>query len=620
MAKASKKGQKIWVLILYIVVLLGLLAGFLIPMDFNATDVTSTMLIMQIPDAINKALGTFGVTWDALSGVGSSLAITSPMGISFADFSIDINAWLTVLYALFTVIAVICVIPAIVGCTNRKDKATRKAEKAAKKAEKKARKDAKKGVVTDDLEDAQQPAVDPRLEGDVPKTKDKKVKQTTFRTAFAVEGISVIILFFINLMIVVDMQYVDGSSCLPVAIAFAVVIIVGFIQRIIVSKGSGVIKFILFILSLAAVFTAVFCITSIIPSIQESVATISGDANEGSLLSYFAFVYGGDATAAISSFPDGLGSLCYFLFFAGSSPLGNLGNIFVNSETGAASTTGLIWFYGSMVLAILVLVNCFLDMLGIYKKTNKFMLGFNVFRFTLEIADLILLTAILIIDGSMSFGFMFVILAVIAVIQWIIDIIRVARYKKAVEMVVGPDGRLVDPDEAAQNTYFVPAMAENPRIVYVSSFAEPAYNEAYHNSIYDLPAAEPPRTYYPHIAPISEDLPEAPKAQAAQPAAAAAQPAAAAPAAQPGLYNLHTIYNGPTDKFISTLTNDEKVEFARVFLERANGELPYIHEYRIGCANDEFFTDVIIHFTLLRDLISDGLMMKLYKEDMRHQQ
>ena len=56
------------------------------------------------------------------------------------------------------------------------------------------------------------------------------------------------------------------------------------------------------------------------------------------------------------------------------------------------------------------------------------------------------------------------------------------------------------------------------------------------------------------------------------------------------------------------------MEFARVFLERRAGNLSAIPDYIIGDDNSKFFSAIFIYFARVRDIVSDGLMNKLYEE------
>ncbi|MDE6441673.1 MAG: hypothetical protein K2L12_02845 [Clostridia bacterium] len=69
-----------------------------------------------------------------------------------------------------------------------------------------------------------------------------------------------------------------------------------------------------------------------------------------------------------------------------------------------------------------------------------------------------------------------------------------------------------------------------------------------------------------------------------------------------------------SDSFISKLSDAEKVEFTRTFIERANGDLANIPEYVIGGNNKKFFSAVFIYLGRIRGMISDGLLNKMFKE------
>ena len=80
------------------------------------------------------------------------------------------------------------------------------------------------------------------------------------------------------------------------------------------------------------------------------------------------------------------------------------------------------------------------------------------------------------------------------------------------------------------------------------------------------------------------------------------------------VYKVNTVYQGPTDEFLRKLTNDEKIEFAMIFIEKSKGEIGRVPEYAIGGDNKKFFNSVFIYLGRIRGIISDGLLNKMYKE------
>ena len=93
-------------------------------------------------------------------------------------------------------------------------------------------------------------------------------------------------------------------------------------------------------------------------------------------------------------------------------------------------------------------------------------------------------------------------------------------------------------------------------------------------------------------------------AQSAAPEIAAATPAVRS----------NAVYKGPTDEFIQKLNNEQKSEFAKTFIEHDSGSIDGIPDYVVGGDNSKFFSSIFIYLARVRDLISDGLMDKLYEE------
>ncbi|MCD8285906.1 MAG: hypothetical protein LUD50_01585 [Clostridia bacterium] len=701
MAKASTKGQKIGVLILYVIVLLGLLVGLLIPMDFSADKPFDTSLCMQIPAALNSIADNFVPGEVLIGGNIPELIIAAPMTLYLSATSvmtIDFNAWLTLIYAVVTLLAVICIIPAIVGTVKR----ITKEEKAANAADSQAVdaanaagaalsaagytndgngtwKNASGLIVKSDADgnpipvdalgqaipqDAEGKYIIPELGEDAdPVTvaiynyaaaydavhaavaeaqaadaaaneavaKKKKAKETTYHTAFTLEVLAAIVLILMNFFLLLNYQYdlYNGGVCIPILVAFVVVLVVGFIQRCIASKGSGVVKFILFILSLAAVIIAFFDVSKIFSS---GAATVS-DAAEETASTIAAGFYGGSGA-------EGLTALSYFIFYASGS---------VSALLDGLSTAGWAFYIGSMILAIMLLLNCFLDLMGIYKKTNKFMLVVNQIRYIIELLAVILCVIMVIIDVDIDFGVMLIVCIILAVVSYVINLARLIKFnkdkkKEAAAAQAEAEAAEEQQKEETINTYNYPYPEYDgtgtPYPEYSGTGAADI-NDHYGYSYYP-PIDTPPYSYTPSssaqqasqntafapyapVATVSAAQPKAQAQPAVQAAAAAAQPsvqAAAQPAyaAQPQqapeiLYNLHTLYNGPTDSFIAKLSTDEKVEFARVFLERNAGALPFIPAYKVGGNNAKFFSAVIIYYPRIRNLISFGLLDKLTSED-----
>ena len=66
------------------------------------------------------------------------------------------------------------------------------------------------------------------------------------------------------------------------------------------------------------------------------------------------------------------------------------------------------------------------------------------------------------------------------------------------------------------------------------------------------------------------------------------------------------------DAFFSSLTPAERDEFDRLFISRIYGDNKRLPEYRIGGDNREFFTKIFVFMGRYRNVISDGLLEKIY--------
>ncbi len=84
------------------------------------------------------------------------------------------------------------------------------------------------------------------------------------------------------------------------------------------------------------------------------------------------------------------------------------------------------------------------------------------------------------------------------------------------------------------------------------------------------------------------------------------------PYAQPygaqGYYNMGFV----PDMFISSLTPAEREEFDRLFITRIYGDNKRLPAYQIGGDNREFFTKIFVFMGRYRNVISEGLLEKIY--------
>ena len=66
------------------------------------------------------------------------------------------------------------------------------------------------------------------------------------------------------------------------------------------------------------------------------------------------------------------------------------------------------------------------------------------------------------------------------------------------------------------------------------------------------------------------------------------------------------------DPFLSSLTPAERDEFDRLFISRIYGENKRLPAYRVGGDNREFFTKIFVFMGRYRNVITDGLLEKIY--------
>lgn len=79
------------------------------------------------------------------------------------------------------------------------------------------------------------------------------------------------------------------------------------------------------------------------------------------------------------------------------------------------------------------------------------------------------------------------------------------------------------------------------------------------------------------------------------------------------VYNYRPVYNGPSDAFMDTLDDAEKIEFVQTFVEKTRGQVKGVPDYVIGQENSSFFPSVFIHINRSRELVSTHLLEKIYK-------
>ena len=500
MAKNQQNSHqsKIPAMITYIVAVLALLCGLLLPLDtkvFTGGGIDfKNMPVLQLTGAIKALLANFGVTFKL--PFGAELSDSYSRVISFFGlFELNLGAILLILYAFVTLIAVILL---IFVCAMK-----------------------------------------------IKSARPRKIAMSAESLALAV----------LLLMVLLELSKYSGEWNLSVYIPFGIILLMLILQSLIYFKGSGFIKTVGFILSAVAVLIGIFNVYLIIPqlaspaeSIIKSMQSKKPFETVGSLFSLNRNIYHG-------------GSLIQLLFTDYK--------LFLEFVTG--EQIRLVVHIIVMVLAFTILLDLFLTMFGIGKRTKKSMLIANLLRYLFEI---ILIGAIF---GSVfglggNYGLCLYVLTCIVLIQLIITIARLAHFKRV---------RAKNKDKKANKT----ETAKAPQTKAPSSATSVTASE-------ETAAAAAPATTATYVAPAK-------KTEVIQ---------------KNIVYNVNTVYNGPTDNFIRKLSNEEKVEFAKVFLERKSGNLANIPQYVVGGDNTIFFKSIFIYLSRVRSLVSDNLMNKLYEE------
>lgn len=371
----------------------------------------------------------------------------------------------------------------------------------------------------------------------------RKNKNKGIYVAFAGEAISLAVLLIMSALqliavqssaiaVPVEGQTFAGDLNFTVLGGLILVTILTAVQSILYNDKSGVIKLVVAVISMIA---AVFTLCDL------------------AAVFYYNFLDGFAGVIKSGKYLLSFGEAEY------SGGLAVLGLLVDRSYLYGNGATRTIALFVAIVFSAIVIINLLLDLLGLTKKTEKFMVVGNFIRYIIgTIALLALMTFTLIARGKPGVGLYIV--AITYVAQVIIAAVRLVEFKKA-------------------------AKAEAEKAEAEKAAAEEAEAEE-----------------------ASEEL---------APAAEVAEPEVPAASGDGRIYNVNTNYsgyNGPIDGFIGKLTTDQKVEFAQVFLERRVGNLKNIPGYIVGGDNSRFFSYVFIYISHVRSLISDGLMYKMYQE------
>ncbi|MDE5729517.1 MAG: hypothetical protein K2I20_05035 [Clostridia bacterium] len=490
----SRRPTKWAALVTYVIALVCLLAGLLIPLGKEGFKLEN-MLAYQLPKAVEAVvMGAFQIPFGAELTAGYSLPVNF-----FGMFEYDLGALLVTLYAVITVAALVGLIPVIAS---------------------------------------------------------SKKKATALKTASFIECLALIPLLTLVLMQMYAYP-VSGTFSYALLIAFGGTLLMLVVQAFVYRKGSGAIKFVLFLLSAIAVVATMFNLGLFIPALAD---VLDGKLTTG--------LYG-----AIME-----GPMFVELLFTGN---------FETLLSGDALAQTLT--FATLIAALLVFINLYLDILGLGKRTKKFMVVTNLIRYSLEVLA-VLLTFVMtfFVDGTVTLSIPLVALLVIAIVQLVINIIRTVTFGKHKKKA--PKKARVEETEGEEAKEPEKKLSKKEQ----KRLAKEEQKAAKEREAEEKKAAKEKATEEKKAVKEEKAAPEKPM-EVREGAG-------------------YFVYTGPTDSFINKLNNTEKQEFFNVFLERNVISLPNIPQYVPGGKNEKFFSAVFIYFGKVRDYVSDGLLNKLYEQ------
>ena len=419
-------------------------------------------------------------------------------------------------------------------------------------------------------------------------------------------------------------------------LAFGGTLLMAIIQTV-SSKGSiGVSKVIGLVLSVIGVI-ALLDITLFIPKLAEPLAKLSEKIKAGGKATFldWSLIGEGDGVSVEAGIPlIGIYGITMLVDFKGT-----ITTFKSYAEGGKEGILLIVMFVLLILVSLFTVINLVCDVIGLstgkkYKKDRSPCKNgaSNTFALVRYILTLIFAAAIIVMtfaikDLGMHTGLYLWLLVVVLFISLINAAARTAcdnaRYKK---------GNVAPAEEAQQKMVLsdpaftpqsLPVAEQQPEPV--AQQPEPVYDrlpvveEAPADELTEeAPAYEPLPVY---VAPEPEQFEPAP---AVEPVAEEPEYVEPAPVAEPLSAPLEEpeeeitrtvyIYGGATDEFMDTLTDNEKVEFVELFIKKSKGTVNGVPDYRIDGDNSDFFPAVFVHINRYRNIVSDALMTKMYKQ------
>lgn len=554
----KNKSKKVAVVITYVIAMLALWAGLFAPIFGDSNVLAEKMMFRYLPGIFNASL------FDAL---GKKLI--PDLGAWFLDYTpgptvwgIDFLALFCVLYAVVSVLSVIFLIPVCCGNKN---------------------------------------------------------KRTSAGCAFFIEILAILSLLATAYMRLTQIGSLEDFGMLNILIPLGACVLMAVIQSIVRKGGLGVYKMFVFIIALLSV-VALFDLAVFIPALETPLNDLSDLLKSGAIAGLVSF----DGSAAYG--------YQYLELYTG------LKAVFEISKITELITVVLLIAFTTMIVVNALVETIALGNGGKYRQngtpvSNK---GHNVFALVRYILTIVLGAAaivLMIVSDYGKPGVYLYILLIITLVQLIFAIVRTAMDAKRVKngalaiddgKKVGAfddDGDMIAAQPAEQQA--TPAVqpvvvTETVPVAVAETAAEPAEEPAE-----EIPPIVPIAPAVTEPVPV-EPVPVYPAVSAetaeSEPEQLSLLEGQKAPEPQPApeertmVYTYKAIYNGPTDDFINTLEDSEKIEFVQVFLEKSRGKVSGVPDYVIGGENADFFPAIFVHLNRFRNILSDGLIAKIYKQ------
>lgn len=250
--------------------------------------------------------------------------------------------------------------------------------------------------------------------------------------------------------------------------------------------------------------------------------------------------------------------------------------------TSTGDTWEIICDYSFKLLVVALLINWLCDNLSLVTNSNKAGKVVSNIRYYITLIASILVIALSFVTGKSVEIYMYAI-AVIEVILIIITTVRIKKGKKVAEVV--------EEDEDDEED-------EESEIVQTETEQAVADTDGEETVVEQDPSTQV-------IVPIIVPTPAAEQANVKTSNEQVVQNRTV-------VYNVQNVYNGPTDLFMNSLTDEEKIEFHSTFILKNKGTFSFLPEYEIGGNNQEFFSTIFIYLGKFRNILSTNLMNKIY--------